>query len=496
MIESHEELLKDLALRELARRLQYEASKPDVLDDAFPQQKGFVNHPARKKAIFCTRRAAKSFSIGLHMVKTALDNPGCNIWFIGLSRESAKDIIWKDVLLVLNDKYSLGAVPNLTALTLTFPEGAVIKVTGIDSSQDEMKKLLGKKFKLVCIDEASMYSVSIEALIELIEPAVIDQDGTICLAGTASNFPRGIFFDITTGKRNDWKVFEWTAFDNPYVSKQWAAAIQKMQQERPHYMDTPQFKQWYLNQWVIDEEKLVYRFNVDRNLVAQLPVLSSDGWTYVLGVDTGWEDASALVLTGYHVNDPNLYVLRVFRQSKMIFDQLTDKIETFMRHSEWAPHKVIIDGANKQGVESMRHRSNIPFEYADKNDKATFIELCNSDLIESKIKVIDIPENRLLWDEMSSLVWMTDGDKIKYPKKEHPSLQNHLCDAFLYSWRCGYHYAHRPPVKKLVKGSRDWYIDQNDPDRFWAREKEHLITRDIDNEWPEMDNLGDLGNFD
>jgi hypothetical protein len=493
-MESHQELL-DLVSREYLRRLQEEASIPNVLDDAFPQQQAFIEDKARKKAIFCTRRAAKSFSLGLFMVVTAQRFPGCNIWFIGLSRESAKDIIWKDVLLVLNDKYQLGAVPNLTALTLTFPNGSVIKITGIDASEDDMKKLLGKKFKLICIDEASMYSVSIEALINMVEPAVIDQDGTICLAGTASNFPRGIFFDITTGKRKDWKIFEWTAFDNPYVSKQWGQAIERIRIDRPAYMETPQFKQWYLNQWVVDEEKLVYRFNMERNLTKDIPPLTSDGWTYVLGVDTGWEDASALVLTGYHMNNPNLFIIRIFRQSKMTFDQLTDQIEIFMKHPTQAPHKVIIDGANKQGVESMRHRSSIPFEYADKNDKATFIELCNSDLIEGRIKVLDIPENRYLWDEMASLVWMTDGDKIRYPKKEHPALQNHLCDAFLYAWRCGYHYAHKPAPKKIIKGSRQWYLEQNDPDHIWQYEKEHLIKEEESGDWPEMGNLGDLSDY-
>ncbi len=493
MIESHEQLLQDLALAELVRRAKSQAPPPDILQHAFKQQKEFITNPSRRKALFCTRRAAKSFSIGLHMVYTAYNNPASNVWFIGLSRQSAKDIIWKDILMAIDAKYNIGMRPNKSELKMYLPNDSVIAITGIDSNEDEMKKLLGKKFKLICIDEASMYTVSLDNLVELLSPALIDQDGTLCLAGTASNFPKGLFYDITTGKRKYWDVFTWTSFDNPYVAKQWAETIQNIKIERPNYMETPQFKQWYLNQWVVDEEKLVYRFNTERNLAKQLPILAGDGWTYVLGVDTGWEDASALVLTGYHVNDPNIYILRIFRQTKMTFDALTDQIEVFMKHPTLSPHKVVIDGANKQGVESMRHRSMIPFEYADKNDKATFIELCNSDLIEGRVKIIDQPENRPLWEEMSSLVWMTDGDRIKYPKKEHPALQNHLCDAFLYAWRCGYHYAHKPTEKKIIKGSREWFIQHNDPDYFWEREKDHLSKREDSGDWPEMGNLGELG---
>jgi hypothetical protein len=136
----------------------------------------------------------------------------------------------------------------------------------------------------------------------------------------------------------------------------------------------------------------------------------------------------------------------------------------------------------------MRHRSNIPFEQADKHDKVTFIELCNSDLIQGKIKILDTPENRPLWEEMSSLVWVTDGDKIKYPKKEHPSLPNHLCDAFLYAWRCGWHYASMPAQKKVTLYSREWYQAQSDS--IWERERERLEHK---NDWPEEGNLGDLG---
>ncbi len=316
---------------------------------------------------------------------------------------------------------------------MTLPNGSIIAVTGIDVDEKEMNKLLGRKFRLVCIDEASMYTIDLRNLVygvlgpAMVDPNDQDESGTICLMGTASDFPRGLFFDITQGLEKGWDLFKWTANDNPYVAKKWLEALEKIRLERPSYMETPQYKQWYLNQWVVDEEKLVYRFDTQKNLTKGIPLLSVDGWTYVLGVDTGWEDDSAFVLTGYHVNNPYLYVLKSFKKKKMTFDDVVLKIQEFMADKSCAPHKIIIDGANKQGVESMKQRSAIPFEYADKQDKATFIELCNSDLIQGKIKMLEMGDNHFLWEEMASLVWMTDGDKIKYPKKEHPTLSNHLC---------------------------------------------------------------------
>lgn len=480
----------DDILAALMRRLDAEARRPDIFSGTFQQQKDFITDPSKLKAVFCTRRAAKSYSAGLYLVSTALMNPGCNCLFIGLTRESSKGIIWKDILKHISNNFELGMKPNETDLTMTFPNGSVIKIIGVDAHEDEMRKVLGQKYRLVCIDEASMYTVNLSNLVYgYLKPAMVDPNaggerGTICLTGTASNFPSGLFYDITTGKEKGWKLFEWSAHDNPYVAKQWQEELDEIARDRPLYMETPQFKQWYLNKWVIDDEKLVYRFNVQKNLTAEIPRLSPDGWTYVLGVDTGWEDDNAFVLTGYHVNDPHMYVLKTFKRKKMTFDQVVVVIEEFMKDPVMAPHKVFIDGANKQGVESMRARSAIPFEYADKLDKATFIELCNADLVQAKILIHDKPYNRPLWEEMTSLVWVTDGEKIKFPKKEHPNLSNHLCDAFLYAWRCGYHFHAAPAVKKIVMGSKEWYEQQAKD--IWEREREKLSTPDSNNLWPDQ----------
>lgn len=463
----------------------------DVLDPNFDKQSDFIRDPARLKALFCTRRSAKSYTAGLAMVQACLDTPMVNCLFIGLTRGSAKGIVWKDVLQVIDRKFNLNCTFNIAELTMTLPNGSMIFLTGVDADQDEMNKLLGKKYKLVCIDEGSLYTIDLEKLVYgILKPAMADQRGTICLMGTSSNFTRGLFFDITTGKKTDWKVHTWTAHDNPYVAKQWQEELDEIDRDRPLFKETPLFKQWYLNQWVVDTDKLVYKFSVDRNLCTERPIrLAPAGWTYVLGVDTGWEDDNAFVLAGFHENDPNLYVVKTFNKPHMTFDQVTEKIQEFMNDEEMAPSKVIIDGANKQGVESMRQRSSIPFEYADKQGKVDFIEMLNADLVQAKIKINSTCST--LINELMGLVWKTDGDKIVIPKKEHPALPNHLCDAFLYAWRNGYHYQSMAAQPKLIVGSREWYLKQNNID--WEAERERLENEQgQQGGWPSSDGWGSL----
>lgn len=438
-----------------------------IFDPAFPQQKGFCDDPAKLKALFCTRRAAKSFTFGLYALREAINNPGCNVLLIGLTRGSVKKIFWKDILKVLDKKHNLRARFNLSELTMTLRNGSVIALTGVDVSQEEMNKLLGAKYRLICIDEASMYTIDVRNLVYgILKPATVDPSvsggrGTICVGGTASNKPRGLFFDITKKegiREQGWSLHQWTAFDNPYVAKEWAEELEDIRINRPLYMQRPQYRQWYLNEWVTDETKLVYKFYELRNTYTELPYPQSKGWQYNLGVDLGYEDDTAFVLSGYHENDPNLYIIKVYKENHMTFPAVERKIREFMADPKFPITSVVIDGANKQGVESMNMRGDIYFVYADKQGKSDHIEMFNGDLIEAKIKIG--PGCDELLDEWAELTWVVDGDKVKYPRTENPTCPNHLADAALYNWRMSYHFLAVPGKLALKPGTPEYNREQ------------------------------------
>lgn len=455
-------------------------NKPDLLDRDFPQQCAFIEDQSKLKALFCTRRAAKSYTAGLYLVKECLENPGVSCLFIGLTRLSAKGIVWKDVLKVINRKHSLNIVFNETLLTATFPNGSIIYLTGVDADETEKDKLLGQKYKLVTCDEAASFSIDLKELIYgILKPAMTDYRGTICLMGTSGNLTKGLFFDITNGNEPGWKLFQWTAHDNPYVAKQWAEEIEDIRINRPLFMETPLFKQWYLNQWVIDTDKLVYKFNRDRNVYRDLPHYSRGAWSFVLGVDLGYEDASAFVLTAFHENDKNLYILETFKKAKMDITDVALKIKHYQaRHDIF---KVVIDGANKQAVEEIQKRHGIALQAADKTGKTDFIEIMNAELIQARIKVCDM-HNQELIDEWLGLIW----DEKSSVRKEHDSCDNHLADAALYAWRYCYQFlseAEKPRIdmtrrdqwvahtKKLMDQSLDKQIQKQQADQsnedFW-----------------------------
>lgn len=393
----------------------------NIYKSAFPKQLEFITSPAKLKALFCTRRAAKSYTGGLYLVHEALQVESCNCLYIGLTRQSAKGIVWKDVLKDIDKLNQLNMRFNGSELTATTQNGSMIYVTGADADENEMEKLLGKKYRLVIIDEAASFTIDLRRLVYgILKPATVDQGGSICLLGTSGNLTSGLFFDITTGKESGWSLFTWTAYDNPHIAKQWQEELDEIKEQRPLFMETPLFKQWYLNEWVIDVDKLVYRFSYGRNEFIHRPNGSHKGWQYVLGVDLGYDpDPSAFVVVSFHEHDSTLYLLECFKQTEMDITDVANRIKWYK--TQYDIDRVVIDGANKQAVMEMQKRHDIGLTTADKTGKVDFIQIMNAEFIQGKILLS--PTCQELKDEYLNLIW--DDKSLK--KQEHPNCPNHLC---------------------------------------------------------------------
>lgn len=440
---------------------------PSLRDPEFVKQNAFLDDPAKLKALFCTRRGAKSYTGGIGLVEAATDNDNVNCLYIGLTRLQAKGIIWNDVLKDINKRHMLDMEFNGTELTATTKSGSTIYVTGVDSNEDEMEKLLGKKYKRIVIDEAASFTINLRKLIYgILKPTTIDQGGDIWLMGTSGDLTQGLFYDITNGIEAGWKLFTWTAHDNPHVAKQWQEELDDIQKNRPSFMQTPLFKQWYLNQWVVDTEKLVYKFDANKNLCQMLPS-NRAVWNYVLGVDLGYSpDPSAFVLCAFNDHDPNLYVVNTFKQLEMDVTDVATRIKWYQNN--YNIFRVVIDGANKQAVEEIQRRHGIALTAAEKTGKSDFIQIMNAEMIQSKIKLC--ANNGELVDEWAKLIWATEGDKIVVPRKENPNCANHLSDAALYAWRFCYQY--------LATAAKD-PVNLKRPNA-WRDHSEKLMTEHLD----------------
>jgi hypothetical protein len=432
----------------------------NYLDPTFKLQSDFIADPAKLKVLLCTRRSGKSFGDGLYLFKEADENPGVSVIYVALTRETAEKTMWKDVLKVIDAKYKVGAKFNETKLTATLPNGSIIYLLGVDSAEDEKKKLLGQKYKLAIVDEPQSMSIDLNDLtLGVLGPAVADYRGTICMTGTPGNLKAGLFFDLTQGQDPQepgtwecagWKGYRWSAFQNPYMAEEWKDKISSLEAANPRIKETPIYQQHYLGRWVIDDSRLVYRYQPGRNDYQDLPAHPRGRWHHVLGVDLGYNDPSAFVLVSYHDHDPNLYVRSAWKKSSLDVTDVATRIRTYTERYDI--DAIVIDNANKQAVEEMKNRFSLPLTPANKTGKADFIEIMNGEFIQGKIKFS--PDCKPLADEMTGLVW---DERVLPRKEEHPACPNHCSDAVLYSWRFCYQYLSStlegPPPKE---GTREW----------------------------------------
>lgn len=454
----------------------------------FKEQLNFIKDKARLKALFCTRRAAKSYTGGIYLIKEALENPRCNVLFIGLTRMSAHGIIWKDILKTIDREYGLGIRFNETNLTATLSNGSVIWCTGADTDEDEMNKLLGRKYRLVVLDEASMFSINMRQLVYgVLKPATADQRGTICLLGTASNITRGLFYEITTQKEKGWSCHQWTAYDNPHVKEQWEEEIRDIKLNRPEFMETTLFKQWYLNLWQVDEDAKVYKYSKEKNSAPYLPLFDTP-FRYVLGIDLGHSpDPSAFVIGAYHELSPNIYIVHAEKHLGMDVTAVCDKIKDL--EAKWNFEAKVIDGSMKMAIAEMNTRHGVNVIPADKSGKEHWINLFNSEFVQGTIKLLLSAD--ALADELETLVWVMDGDKVKLPRKEHPSIPNHLTDSMLYLLRYTHSYLRAPEPKK--------FVDMQKQSSWEPRHIENLVEaakRDKDPHALELSEMNELFDLD
>jgi hypothetical protein len=474
---------------------------PDVLQGFFPESLAFVQDPAQLKWALCTRRAAKTYSVGGEYIDDARSFPGAKYLFLGLTRETARNQFWVDVLKNLDDRYNIGIKFNESRLEAVLPNGARIQLVGADANEKEKRKQLGGKNRKITIDEAQDWRIDLKPFVyDTLLPTVADLRGSIALIGTPGNNVNGFFHQVTKGSKAGyvspeserepgWSGHSWTTHQNPYMAAQFSEQIAKRIAANPRVVETPGFRQMYLGEWVIDLEARCYKYDPSRNVFKDLPVFGSGEWHYVLGVDLGYfPDPSAFVLTAYHDYSPILFIIKTWKQWKMDITDVANRIRKFYGIVEKEGGQIsylVIDGANKQAVEEMRRRHGLPLQAADKRGKEDFIEIMNSELILGNIQLNleaadgvqndekEHHESLSLADEWEGLIW--DPNAPPGSRKEHPGCPNHLCDGALYNWRWCYTYLHQNEPKLPPAGSAEW--QKREADRMQRMEEEALENK-------------------
>lgn len=432
----------------LLERRKSRRSTLDLATYCFPKQLAFVADKARFKTACCSRRAGKTIGIAALLLHTASTRPGVACLYFTLTRQQAKRIIWGPIKQV-NEKYKLGGIPNESELTLRFPNGSVIYISGA-KDKSEVAKYLGFPLVLAVGDEAQSFRSYLQELIDdSIAPTLIDWAGTMVLMGTPGPVPTGYFYELTKNKQ--WSNHSWTLFDNDPLRAQLAglkepttpeALVQAECERKGVGIDHPTIQRHFFGQWANDSTNLVFTWDKHNDYNALPPSLS-----YVVGVDLGYSDADAIAVLGY--NRTGVYLVEEIVTRKQGVTALAKQIADV--HARYNPTAIVADtgGLGRKIVEEIQDRYSLPVTAAEKTQKFAHIELVNDALRTGQLRA---PAKSLFVQDSQLLEWDRDkssGDKLVVSDTFHSD----ICDAVLYAFRECMHWV--PPFDKPSTPARD-----------------------------------------
>ncbi len=469
---------KDAVYKELASRSAVVKSNPIELADNFPHQNAFVNDTSRYIDAQCSRRAGKTNGLVLRFLKTMEKHPKSTCLYLSLTQDSAKEIMWP-VLLEMNEKYALNCVFTESKLEMKHPNGSKLKLMGADL-KNFIKRLKGRKYPGVGIDEAQDFGVHLQSLIDdVLTPAISDyKDGWLALTGTPGPVPQGYFFQVTQERKYGYSHHEWSLLENPYMPDP-HAFIADLVKKREWLSDNPTLLREYRNQWVLDPNSLWVRYDKEINDYKELP--KENKWNYIMGVDIGFNDADAIAIVAWSEQTKETYLVEEKITKKQGLTELVEQMNDM--HKKYSIYKVVMDegGLGKKLAEEVRRRHSINVEPADKARKQENVELLNDALRLGKFRA----KGSSQFAQDSYLVQI-DWDKstpnrIVVKKKPHSD----IIDAVLYAFKESYAFTYQPAPPTPPKwGTKEW-ADAQEDSMFQAELEGALAEEDRKKEYGE-----------
>ena len=428
-----------------------------LVNSLHPKQRDFFESSRKKKLARCSRRAGKTHLAAVGLVRAAIETDNVLVPYITLSIKNARRIVWT-TLREIERNWGFGMEFLENQLIVRFPNGSQIIMGGCQDEQ-EIEKFRGPKYSLCVIDECqSIRSKTLETLVDdILEPALLDYDGSVWMFGTPAASAAGYFYDMDQFGRTPWEQHFWTLLENPHLPGA-AAWLERRREENGWDDDDATYRRGDLGGGVRDENSLVYAFNKKRNLVEDLPDVDFE---YALGVDLGFVDSTAFTIIAWSEEVAETFVVETQKYTQLTSDEIGRKIQYL--DAEYDFSRIVADtgGLGKMIVEEMSKRYSMNILPAQKRQKHDHIELLNSDLKKGKLLILDTEENRELVDELELLEWdLTEMQKGRYI--ERADCENHASDAMLYAWRESLSYMHTPESYRPKEGSEEWFREEEE----------------------------------
>jgi hypothetical protein len=424
----------------------------DIDSICFPKQAAFAKDTSPFASACCSRRAGKTEACALLLLDTAFKKPNSVSLYLTLTRANAERIVWKK-LLDLNSLYNLKGEPNISKLSISFPNGSIIYLSGCND-KSEIEKYRGLALTLVVIDESQSFKHFLGDLIdEVISPALMDHQGHLRLIGTPAAVPSGYFFE--TLQNQQYSHHKWTFKNNPFLVKLSGKTHEEMLKReldrRGVNVNDPSIQREFFGEWITDINSLVFHYDKNINDYNNLPALTD----YVVSIDIGFNDSDAITVIGWHKHDKRAFLVEEKVVAQQGITELAEQIQAVVK--KYNPLKTVMDtgGLGLKIAEELRKRYSLPIVAAEKIRKNEYIEILNDALRTGRLMVKS--SSRFASDSFL-IEW--DQDKSTPDKKIIKSEpHSDICDSVLYGYREALNWLSEPEEKTIDPRNKTAWLE-------------------------------------
>lgn len=418
----------DPALLRLLKSKHKERTGTDYWRYTFPEwssgQLAFLESPAKKLLLRGPRRAGKTQALAERMLKvtnTPVTLPDGSVIYgsyayITQTRELAKSIMWKE-LKEMCKKRGLTYTSNEVDLRMVFPNGGSIELQGA-GLQDSANKARGRKMVGVAVDEAAFIN-ALKEIVEIWTPTLADYTGELVLSCSPGKTPTGYFYSCDQGELAvHWDKHYLNPAENPAFKGDKYETF-RQEQLRTLYGGNdqhPVYRREWLGEWVHDISNLLIKYNPQYNLYDDLHRKNTDLYDYIIGLDLGYLDSTAISVLAVAKYEPEAIFVDEFTQPELRISEIIEKVEFYSK--KWDASTVVVDsgGFGKHTFVELQNREGLPvIDKAQKYGKKLNIETMNNELYAKRLKVsVNCSQIIAAWTKVLKNDKGTEDENVDY----------------------------------------------------------------------------------
>lgn len=364
-------------------------------------------------ALCCSRRAGKTNLVAKLIVLTLLD-AGFNqaVFYVAPTLKIGKGLIWAELAKLVED-YELGWTLRENTGEIITQAGAHFFIVGLNK-KGQVNVSRGFDAILFVTDETQEYEYLLAPTLAAVSPALSGHKGAFLAAGTPGYTPQGTWYDWCHEK-DGFTRFGWTVLDNPKNPRPGQEVIDEEKTRRKWPDDHPELlREWY-GLWVPDFRRLAVEYSEELNSIVALPEDYGTHWKHVIGIDYGYDDASAWVVIAANPYAREWYVVHAEAHPKLIGDAAVEITAGLVKRFKTTYAVCDYSGGGKSFYETFNAQYGAELgctiRAARKMDKKGRIKFLNTELRTGRMKVLRPAADGLV-TEYKTLQKDEDGEII------------------------------------------------------------------------------------